>query len=109
MATILTSDGESFLATETLQNESKVISNILEECGGQGLVPLPNINSKIFKKILYFSQNEELEQYDDVREVMVAADYLAYDTLVDHCARHIAQVVIKGKSAEQIREYFKNT
>jgi hypothetical protein len=109
MATILTADGATFPITETLEKESKVIHNILEEFGGDGLVPLPNINSKIFKKILYFSHNQELEQYDDVKDVMVAADYIAYDALVDHCAKHIAQVVIKGKSAEQIREYFKNT
>lgn len=109
MATVLTADGAAFRLTETLKKESKVIQNLLDDFGGDGLVPLPNINSKIFKNILFFSHNQELEKYDDVKDVMIAADYIMYDTLVDHCARHIAQVVIKGKTAEQIREYFKNT
>ena len=105
---IVTSDGCFFAINSELAEGSKLIRDTLEDCD-EGIVPLPNVNSKIIKNIIYFSKNGDLVSYEDVKEVMIAADYLSYDECVDHCARHIAQVVIKGKTADQIKEYFNRT
>jgi len=49
-----------------------------------------------------------LSDYANVNGLIVAADYLHYDTLIDHCAEYIATKVIKGMTSEQIKIYFES-
>jgi len=71
-----------------------------------GIVPLPTINTNVFLNILNFSENGRLLNYNTVREVIIAADYLNYTDLIEHCAEYIAKYIIKGKTVKEIREYF---
>lgn len=101
MALVVTSDGGFFNAI----TDSKTIQHVIEECDGNTIIPLPTIDSKMYKNILFFSEHGVLESYDSVCDVAVAADYLHYDTLLQHCCKHIAEL-IKGKTREQINKIF---
>jgi hypothetical protein len=104
MATIQTNDGTFMNISNKLLRECKVLYILTED--STDIIPLPNIDTTVFLHILNFSENGILINYDIVREVILAADYLNYTELVDHCAEYIAKYVIKGKTVKEIREYF---
>lgn len=101
MATVTTSDEDVFGVTEEFVNECKIL-------GEFNATPLPNINTVTFLQVQYFFEHGKLSDYANVNSVIVAADYLYYDTLIDHCAEYIATKVIKGMTSEQIKKYFES-
>lgn len=104
MATIQTNDGTFLNISNKLLHECQVLYMMSEELSG--ILPLPNINTSVFLNILEFSENGILVNYDMVREVILAADYLNYTELIEHCAEYIAKYIIKGNTVKEIREYF---
>ena len=112
MATIITSDGVVFNIHRDLLAELKTLKMFLEDKENDPdpdpVIPLPNVNMTVFLKIQHFFVNGRLEDYDSVKSVIVADDYLAYEQLIDHCAEYIATRVIKGMTPVQIKNYFKN-
>ena len=106
MATIITSNQTVFNVHRDFVDECTVLKTFVEE--SNDAIPLPNINSTTFLRIHHFFVCGRLEEYDTVKSVIVAADYLSYDRLIDHCAEYIATKVIKGMSPQQIKKYFEN-
>ena len=106
MATIITSDQTVFNVHRDFVEDCKVLKAFVEE--SNEAIPLPNIDSDTFLRIHHFFRNGNLADYDSVKSVIVAADYLSYDRLIDHCAEYIATKVIKGMSPQQIKKYFEN-
>jgi hypothetical protein len=104
MATIQTNDGTFINISNKLLQECKVLYMMIED--SPGVIPLPTINTPVFLNVLKFSESGRLVNYDMARDVILAADYLNYTELVDHCAEYIAKYIIKGKTVKEIREYF---
>jgi hypothetical protein len=105
MATIKTNDGTFMNISNKLLRECKVLYMMMPE-DLPGVIPLPIINTPVFLNVLKFSESGRLVNYDMARDVILAADYLNYTELVDHCAEYIAKYIIKGKTVKEIREYF---
>lgn len=106
MATIITSNQTVFNVHRDFVEDCKVVKAFIDE--SNDAIPLPNIDTITFLRIHHFFVYGRLEEYDTVKSVIVAADYLSYDRLIDHCAEYIATKVIKGMSPQQIKKYFEN-
>jgi hypothetical protein len=106
MAAIITSDNVVFNVSRDFVEDCKVLKMLTEE--NNDPIPLPNIDTGTFLRINHFFVKGCLIDYDSVKSVIVAADYLAYERLIDHCAEYIAIKVIKGMTPQQIKKYFEN-
>jgi len=130
------SDGEIFNTDEQIAKSSGTIKILLEDCGidgdETGVIPLPNINSTILRKVLEYVDHhkndpvipdceESLEnRTDDISpwdikflsvnqttlfELILAANYLDTKGLMNAACKTVANL-IKGKSADEIRKTF---
>jgi len=106
MATVITSDKIFFNIHQAFVDDCNVLKMFHEE--SDDVIPLVNIDAATFIRIYHFFRSGKLAEYETVKSVIVAADYLAYDRLIDHCAEYIASQVIKGMSPQQIKKYFEN-
>jgi hypothetical protein len=82
-----------------------MMSMIMEDCDGGGIIPLSNVNADVMKRIIFFNTSGYLEHHDDMINLMLACDFLNYDELLDYAARIVADG-LKGKSAREIRTFF---
>lgn len=58
------------------------------------------------KNIIEFNTSGKISNADDrMLEILMAADFLGYEELLDYGARIVADS-LKGKSAQEIRTYF---
>lgn len=105
MTTIVTNDGIIFNLDSKLREDCKMVSMIMEDCEEDGLVPLPNVNADVMKRIIFFHTSGYLEHHEDMINLMLACDYLNYDELLDYAARIVADS-LKGKSVNEIRRFF---
>lgn len=70
-----------------------------------GVTQIPNINSNVMKRIIYFNTFGHLEDHDDMINLLLACDYLDYEELLDYGARIVADS-LRGRSATEIRAFF---
>jgi len=105
MTTVLTNDGIVFNFNSKLKKDCRMVTMVTEVCEDEGVIPLPNINSDVLKRIVFFSTSGYLEHHDDMIKLMIACDYLNYDELLDYAARIVADS-LKGKTANEIRRFF---
>jgi len=130
------SDGEIFETDVQIAKCSGTIKTMLEDCGmdedQEALVPLPNVNSAILRKVLQWAnyhkddpqtsdddENKE-KRTDDISswdadflkvdqgtlfELILAANYLDTKGLLDVTCKTVANM-IKGKTPEEIRKTF---
>ena len=105
MATVVTSDGVFLNAPDNLVNNCSVLKNIVADCGEPALIPLPNINRVTMEIIIEFCNNGRVDPNCNMLEVLMAADYLGYENLLDYGARVVADS-LRGRSAVEIRRYF---
>lgn len=106
MATIITSDHTVFDMNDDFVNDCKILKLFIDD--NIALLPLPNIDTQTFRMIQFFSVHGYLENYEKIINIIMAADYMSYDRLIEHCAEYIATTVIKDMSPEQIKKYFEN-
>mgnify|MGYP003326889239 FL=1 len=105
MTTVLTSDEVVFNVHRDFVEDAKLLKQFNEDIGND-CVHLPNVDAGTFLQMQHFFTYGKLPDYDSVKRVIVAADYVQYDKLVDHCAEYIATKIIKGWTPERIRYYF---
>ena len=106
MATAQTCDGLIFNLNSKLVRDCKVLTMMGEDVHtGSDVIPLPNIDSNVMKRIMYFNTFGHLEHHDDMINLMLACDFLDYDELLDYAARIVADS-LRGKSATEIRAFF---
>merc|ERR1712020_120276 len=121
-------DGQVFPVNIDIARQSVTLRNMIEDLGIEDLdeneiVPLPNVNAAILKKIIdwcttHYKNNDESDlsssecdleylNIDDgtLFELILAANYLDISQLLDVCCKQVANM-IKGKSAEEIRARF---
>lgn len=135
--TLKSSDGETFTVDIEVVKVSGTIKTMLEDCGldegdEQAIVPIPNINAAILRRVLDWAkhhkddpipdegkgdemqQNEAISAWDKeflnvdqgtLFELILAANYLDTKGLLDIGCKAVANM-IKGKSAEEIRKTF---
>ena len=131
------SDGEIFKVDVEIAKQSVTIKTMLEDlgmddAGEEEVVPLPNVNAAILKKVIQWAQyhkddppppeddeNKE-KRTDDISswdsdflkvdqgtlfELILAANYLDIKGLLDVTCKTVANM-IKGKTPEEIRKTF---
>merc|ERR1712038_1959203 len=120
-------DGQVFPVNIDIARQSMTLRNMIEDLGIEDLdeneiVPLPNVNAAILKKIIawcttHYKNGEsdlsssecdlEYLNIDDgtLFELILAANYLDISQLLEVCCKQVANM-IKGKSAEEIRARF---
>ena len=93
----------------------------IEDLDENEIVPLPNVNAAILKKIIAWCTHYKIDESDlsssewdleylkiddgTLFELILAANYLDISQLLDVCCKQVANM-IKGKSAEEIRARF---
>ena len=77
-----------------------------EDCENADIVPISQVNCLTLTSIIEFSNTGKISNADDrMLEILMAADFLGYEELLDYGARIVADN-LKGKSAQEIRRYF---
>ena len=106
MSTVITSDGVFMGVDEKLIVSCSLFKSITEDCEDFTMIPIPNVNSEIMGKVIEFSNTGCITGADDLMlQILMAADYIGYEELLDYGARIVADS-LKGKSAQEIRNYF---
>jgi hypothetical protein len=105
MATVITNDRVFLNIDIGLVHKCSVFKSIYEECDGN-LFPVPNVNCKMMTTIIQFYETGEISDTEPcMLDLLLAADFLGYEELLDYGAKVVADS-LKGKSASEIREYF---
>jgi len=105
MATVITSDGVFLNVELEFVNKCSVLKGAQEECGSD-LFPIPNVNCRVLVKVIEFFRTGRLTDAEETMlQILMAADYLGYEELLDHGAKVVADN-LRGKSANEIRSYF---
>lgn len=106
MPLLVTSDGALLDAQGNLFETCSVLKSMVEECGVSDVIPIPNVNCSTMKNIIEFNTSGKISNADDrMLDILMAADFLGYEELLDYGARIVADS-LKGKSAQEIRTYF---
>ncbi|GLT42936.1 hypothetical protein SLA2020_169130 [Shorea laevis] len=125
--TLKSSDGETFEMEEAVAVESQTIKHIIEDGCADGVIPLPNVTSKILSKVLEYCKkhvdadadkdkavDDELKAWDaefikvdqnTLFDLILAANFLNIKSLLDLTCQTVADM-IKGKTPEEIRKTF---
>lgn len=101
---VTTSDGQSVHLPEDFVNESVFLTS-MNDCCEPGLIPLSTINHETLDKLMYYNANKDVtinETQDMMFKIVMAADFLQMDVLLDRGCRTIAEF-LKGKSPKEIR------
>jgi hypothetical protein len=105
---LVTNDGGNFQIDLEISQKFKVIS----EMSDGDIIPIPNVNSGTFKRLLKFAREGIVEcpdpwlikdpDYAILFEVARAADYLDYQECLDRVSQIIA-TSLQGKSPQEVR------
>ena len=101
------------------------LKNLIEDTGEdiEEVIPIKNIESRIFEKIINFCKHHygsdiditiesELPEWDmefcnidldDISKLLLAGNFLEFNLLINVCCKYIAEQ-IKGKSIEEMNE-----
>ena len=102
MTTLVTNDGRVFSVDQTFVDACSTLKMFMDDLGGP--VPLPNVDADTFELI----RLGQVPDFADPREIfplMNALDFLGYESLLDDCARAVAES-IKGLRPDEIRSIF---
>jgi len=126
-------DGKVFKIDKDIAVKSQLIFNMLEDVDDESdneNIPLPNVTGDILEKVIEYCEHhrdDKIDEYDfddddnkdswdenylgnfkskeQLFDTALAANYMDIKTLLNLTCRHIADN-IRGKTAEDIREYF---
>jgi S-phase kinase-associated protein 1 len=128
---LCSSDAQQFDVDEAVASESVVVKKMIEDTGGEEVIPLPNVTGKILARVIEYCKyhveaskkgdgdkpaktEEEVKNWDAefvkvdqgmLFDLILAANYLNVKGLLDLTCSTVAQM-IKGKSVEEIRKQF---
>jgi S-phase kinase-associated protein 1 len=92
----------------------QTVHTMLEDIDHIDIIPLPEVTSKIFAKVIEFAEKEKDSQWkedfmkmddDQLLQVTLASHYLNYTLLFDLCCMTIANQ-IKRLTPQEIRQRF---
>ena len=101
---VTTSDGQFVHLPEDFVNESTFLSS-MNDCCEPGLIPLTTVKHDTLEKLIYYNDNKDVimnETQDMMFQLVMAADFLQMDVLLDRGCRTVADY-LKGKSPKEIR------
>lgn len=108
--TLQSKEGENFVVTSETANLFGTVKNLLMD-GATGVIPLPEVNSRNLKQILNFTQSQNKDEFlssfdrSTLLELINSTNYMDYKELLDLTMKEIVKN-IKGKTPQEIREYF---
>lgn len=110
MVKIKTQDGETIELQTDIAYKMVLLKNLVEDLGESSEpIPLQNVTAKTFNKVLDYFKDTQSESYfhdmdrDFLFEVILAANYLDIEDLLDKGCKRVADM-IKDKSVEEIKE-----
>ena len=105
MTKVQTNDGHVLEIPQGLVDACSTLKMVCEmtDCTDDTWAPLPNIDSKIMETVVRFFESGSLPEF--TFPVMLAADYLGYENLLDAGSKAIAES-LKGRDAKEIRKIF---
>ncbi|WOL01557.1 SKP1-like protein 1A [Canna indica] len=122
--TLQSKDGDLFEVDEAVALQSRTIKLIIEDCGVEAPIPVPNVTSVILAKVLEYLQkhtakNEnsacELRKWDaeyaenldhdTLFDLLHASNYLNITSLMEMLCKTVADMM-KGKTPDEIRKQF---
>lgn len=106
---IVTSDSVDFIVPTEIAAKSGIIDRLLDSVEDELTVPLDNVCSDTFKRILEYLETDAFqspESDEELLAVVVAANFLDVKWLLDAACQEVADR-LKGKSPEEIRKIFK--
>jgi len=126
------SDGKVYKVDKDIAVKSQLINNMLEDAeeNDNENIPLPNVTGEILEKVIEYCEHhrdDKVDEYDydddenkdswdqeylenfktkeQLFDTALAANFMDIKTLLNLTCRYIADQ-IRGKNAEDIREYF---
>ncbi|KAK3220377.1 hypothetical protein Dsin_014347 [Dipteronia sinensis] len=127
LLTLQSEDGEVFEVKETIAMQSVTIKGMVDDDCVSSTIPVCNVTGQTLAMVIEWwnkheigavSDDKELKEWecqfvtidgkssrDNVYDLLMAANYLNIPTLLDRCTSAVAEA-IKGKSTEEIREFF---
>jgi len=108
MTKVQTNDGRVHEIPQGLVDECSTLKMICEmtDCTFDTWVPLPNVDSAILETVVRFFESDSLPEFQTPRDafpMMLAADYLGYEKLLDTGSKSVAES-LKGRSPSEIRD-----
>ena len=111
MTKVQTNDGHVHEIPQGLVDACSTLSMVctMTDCtDNETWVPLPNIDSKIMETVVRFFESGSLPEFQEPRDafpMMLAADYLGYENLLDAGSKSVAES-LKGRDPSEIRKIF---
>ncbi|KAI3939469.1 hypothetical protein MKW98_022337, partial [Papaver atlanticum] len=124
MVTLKSSDGEDFVVEESVALYSHTIKHVIEDSCVDNGIPLPNVTSKIYAKVIEYrrkhddhvdeKEKEKLKNWDAefvkvdqpiLFDLILAANFMNIKNLLDLTCQTVADM-IKEKTPEVIRKTF---
>jgi hypothetical protein len=101
---VITADGHYMNIPQDLVNESAFLMS-MNDCCEPGLIPLTTVKRETLEKLIYYNSNKDVimnETQEMLFQLVMAADFLQMDVLLDRGCRTVADY-LKGKSPKEIR------
>ena len=112
MTNVCTSDGRVFPVTPEFVQECTTLKQVMEMTDScdhpMETIPLPNVDAAIMETVIRFFEAKSLPEFtqpQDYFPLMFAGDYLGYETLLDECAKEVAEL-LKGRDPKYVRDVF---
>ena len=103
MTKVQTNDGHVHEIPQGLVDECSTLKMVCDmtDCTDETWVPLPNVDAATLETVVRFFESGSLPEF--TFPVMLAADYLGYENLLDAGSKAIAES-LKGRDPKEIRK-----
>ncbi|VVB06321.1 unnamed protein product [Arabis nemorensis] len=131
MIVVKTSDDKTFEIDESIAIQSETIAHLVEDDCAANVIPLSNVTSEIFSKVIAYcgkrvagggdpdtssdEAKEDLKKWDAefmemdqsmIFDLILASNYLNVKGLLDLACQTVADMIAACKSADEIRAKF---
>lgn len=108
MYTLITNDGRAFSVDRSFIDECSTLKMCTDmsdttDCPME-TIPIPNVDAVIMETIQRFFSDGVLPEAKDALPVLMAADFLGYETLLNEGAKSVAEY-LKGKSKKEVEDF----
>ena len=110
MTKVQTNDGHVHEIPQGLVDACSTLKMVCEmtDCTDDTWAPLPNVDAATLETVVRFFESGSLPEFHEPRDafpMMLAADYLGYENLLDAGSKSVAES-LKGRDPSEIRKIF---